>query len=902
MHRSASPALSENDVDISKSLFRDDSSNGPDSDAEIEVNSGSFRAKLDATAADTEDEDEAFIAAAQAAANREKGGKPAQKTSPFQAMGMNSHLVKAINRLGFKVPTPIQKLTIPKVLDGRDVVGMARTGSGKTAAFVIPMIEKLKAHSVKVGARAIILSPTRELALQTLKVVKDFGKGTDLRTVLLVGGESLEDQFSSMAGNPDIVIATPARLEHLKIEMALDLSSVKYVVFDEADRLFEKGFEGQLYEIMHSMPTSRQTLLFSATLPTSLVEFARAGLRDPIFERLDAESKIPPGLESAFFTVKRSEREGALLHILQDVIRLPSAGELAARRSNDATATGSKKRKRGVTSHAVDAPSPESTIVFTATKYHVEYLTTLLRASGFAASFVYGTLDQEARRSQLLDFRTGKTNVLIVTDVAARGLDLPLLANVINHDFPSQPKAFVHRVGRTARAGKSGWSYSLATTQDMPCLIDLQLFLGRELITGRAERSSQMFKNAVVVGALGREKLDRSLEEITKLLEDDEDLAALRDVAGRAEMQYRRNRSAASAKSVKNAKQLMRTDDSKSLNMLFDIDDTAGSEQQRMAMLARVSGFRPQETVFEIGKKSNSNETAAVMRKRRANIEQKYKQKDNDEATDGASDPLAPADGIPSVMDIDSDDELVLTGPGMHMDEESDDGAMLAALAPNGALNGTGTENAWQDAEHFMGYTPSGINMAEERGFGVNSGSNVSFVEATRSAAMDLVNDETKAFGEASRPKGLRWDKSGKKYVSLANDEDGSKGKRTMRSESGQKIPASFRSGRFDAWRKANKVDRLPGVGEIERKGARFAQSTGPRYKHKSEKAPKEADKYRDDYLERKKRVGEAKEKRIGRFAEGKGKNELKDVDHVRKARNLKSKKREKNARPSRKT
>merc|ERR1719355_732 len=278
-HRASSPAASENEFDITKSLFQDD--------------------------VDGDDED--FIAAKQAASNRKASnvkGRSVKKGGGFQAMGLNSHLLKAISRKGFSVPTPIQRKTIPLVLDHQDVVGMARTGSGKTAAFVIPMIERLKSHSARVGARALILSPSRELALQTLKVVKEFGRGTDLKCVLLVGGDSLEEQFGFMAGNPDIVIATPGRFLHLKVEMSLDLSSVKYVVFDEADRLFEMGFAAQLAEILVALPTSRQTLLFSATLPKSLVEFARAGLQEPSLVRLDAESKVSPDLESAFFSVK----------------------------------------------------------------------------------------------------------------------------------------------------------------------------------------------------------------------------------------------------------------------------------------------------------------------------------------------------------------------------------------------------------------------------------------------------------------------------------------------------------------------------------------------------------------------------------------------------------------------
>jgi ATP-dependent RNA helicase DDX54/DBP10 len=201
-----------------------------------------------------------------------------------------------------------------------------------------------------------------------------------------------------------------------------------------------------------------------------------------------------------------------------------------------------------------------------------------------------------------------------------------------------------------------------------------------------------------------------------------------------------------------------------------------------------------------------------------------------------------------------------------------------------------------------MGYTPTTLNLAEDRGYGVHSGgTNSNFVEAAKGATMDLTNDESKSFAEPSRATGLRWDKKSKKYVARANDEDGSKGNKMITSESGQKIAASFRSGRFDAWRKANKVDRLPKVGELERSGAHFASAGAQRFKHKAVKAPKEADRYRDDFYKRKKRVDEAKEKRVGRFAEGKGKSELKGVEDVRKARKLKARRREKNARPSRK-
>ncbi|KAK5134059.1 ATP-dependent RNA helicase dbp10 [Meristemomyces frigidus] len=900
MGRAASPALSENDFDISAALFH---GNEVDSDAEPTTQA---HTALQAGDSDS-DQDDAFIAATQAAVNRKGDGK-SKKSGAFQSMGLNSHLLKAIARKGFTVPTPIQRKTVPLILDGQDVVGMARTGSGKTAAFVIPMIEKLKSHSAKVGARAIVLSPSRELALQTLKVIKELGKGGDLRTTLLVGGDSLEEQFGSMASNPDIIIATPGRFQHLMVEMQLELSSVKYCVFDEADRLFEMGFAAQLTEIMYSLPSSRQTLLFSATLPKSLVEFARAGLQDPKLVRLDAESKISPGLESAFFSVKRAEKEGALLHILQDIIMMPTGSTPATVKAKDNA--GKKRKRSGDGPSANEMPSPHSTVVFAATKHHVDYLATLLKAHNYATSYVYGSLDQTARKIQVQEFRSGLTNILVVTDVAARGLDIPILANVINYDFPSQPKIYVHRVGRTARAGKTGWSYSLVSGMDMPYLLDLQLFLSRKLILGRGQREDGMYKDSVVVGGLVREKAERCVEEVNKLLDDNGDLAAMRDVAGKGEKQYLRTRNAASAESVKRAKQIA-AGEGIGTNMLFEQEekDNGNSEQARLEMLAKVSGFRPAETVFEIGHKKGvaNTETADVIKKRRVRIEaQRGARAEKAELVAEKLQSSANRFHTAPEEEDDSDDGLVLTQP--DMEEASDDELELTFTAPSdeaGPRAKRSKGSGWQDSEHFMSYTPSTINMAEDRGYGVQSGGTHNgqhFLNAAKDATMDLTNDESSAFKEASKP-GLRWDKKQKKYVSRQNDTDGSKGAKFIVGESGQKIAASLRSGRFDRWRKDNKVDRLPKTGEMEKAGAHFANKQGgARYKHKQERAPKEADKYRDDYHVRKVKVAAAKEKRVGRFAEGKGKSEIRGVDDVRKERRMKDKKREKNARPSRKS
>lgn len=793
---------------------------------------------------------------------------------------------------------------------------MARTGSGKTAAFVIPMIEKLKAHSARVGARALILSPSRELALQTLKVVKEFGRGTDLKCVLLVGGDSLEEQFGFMAANPDIVIATPGRFLHLKVEMSLDLSSVKYVVFDEADRLFEMGFSAQLTEILHALPSSRQTLLFSATLPKSLVEFARAGLQEPSLVRLDAESKVSPDLENAFFSVKSAEKEGALLHILNDLIKMPTGPPEGAKKAAE---TNGKKRKRGEDGRGPkQKPTEHSTIIFAATKHHVDYLALLLRLSGFAVSHAYGSLDQTARNIQVEDFRTGMTNILVVTDVAARGIDIPVLANVINYDFPPQPKIFVHRVGRTARAGQRGWSYSLVRDTDAPYLLDLQLFLGKKLLLGRDSGETSNYAEDVIVGALQRDKLESTTEWISKLVEDDDDLSALRSVAGKGERLYIKTRNSASSESAKRAKEVVASKGWMQLHPLFN-GDTNDAEQARIDMLARISGFRPQETVFEIGTrgKSTHSEAAEMMRARREKIVPRRQKEEDEKAAAEAEDnfdSFAAEGGSPEGEDEDDDEmEVTITNNDNNMSEASEND--LEVTFSKAAQKGKGRTLSWKDSENFMSYTPKTINTAEERGYGVHSGSyntasqNSNFVQAARDLTMDLTNDDgAKSFAEPARAKGMRWDKKNSKYVARANDEDGSKGKKLIRGESGQKIAASFQSGRFDRWRKAHKVDRLPRTGEAEREGAGanvpgggIGRGAGTRYKHKQEKAPKEADRYRDDYHVRKKRVEEAKEKRVGKWKEGVGKREIKSTDDIRKERKLAERRKAKNARPSKK-
>lgn len=918
--RISSPALSENGFDITSALlspgefnFNDDPSK---SSGKLVVSD--IRSKK--TGNDDDDgasSDEDFIAGIQTAANRKASNvksRGIKKGGGFQSMGLNGNLLKSIAHKGFSVPTPIQRKTIPLVLAGQDVVGMARTGSGKTAAFVIPMIERLKQHQLQFGARALIMSPSRELALQTLKVVKDLSKNTNLRCALIVGGDRLEDQFQAMKEDfPDVVIATPGRFLHVKIEMDLDLSSYEYIVFDEADRLFEMGFSTQLNEILHALPPTRQTLLFSATLPTSLVEFAKAGLQDPNLVRLDSESKISPDLQSAFFTVKSAEKEGALLHILQDVIKIPTGETEAARAASKAEVKVGQKRKRSEGSKIKESPTKHSTIIFTATKHHVEYIAQLLKASGYAVSYVYGSLDQTARKIQVQNFRSGMTNIMVVTDVAARGIDIPILANVINYDFPAQPKIFVHRVGRTARAGQQGWSYSLVKESDCPYLLDLQLFLAKKLVLGRFEGENASYTDNVVVGSLSRDKVSGYSEWVVKLLDENIDIFSLRNVSIKGEKLYQRTRPSASSESARRAKEITSKDDWTVLHSLFT-NETDDAHTAREAMLARISGFRPQETVFELGSRGAQGEAAVVVKKRRQVIEA---QKRKEQAV------LDQSIGDAAVeSDIDEEyiqNKGVENSPVLSNDDNDDNVSITSSLEVTITTSNKETDPNSTKSEYHMSYNPTNINTHESRGYSVHGTDTPSFLTAAKSASMNLAADESSGLTTASRPSLLKWDKRHKKYISTAdqttNNRTGTPKPKTIRTESGAKIPSSFRSGRFETWAKTNRISkRLPRVGETEptRSGSnasisssaaavssRFGRDSEKRYKHTQTQAPKQADRYRDDFHVRKKRVKEAMDNRVGRFGKSEkgGDGEVRDLDGVARERGVKDRRREKTGR-----
>ncbi|RHY35336.1 hypothetical protein DYB32_000189 [Aphanomyces invadans] len=492
--------------------------------------------------------------------------KKATKQGGFQSLGLSPPIFKAVMAMGYKVPTPIQRKSLPHVLSGKDVVAMARTGSGKTAAFLIPMLEKLKEHSKKVGVRALVLSPTRELAVQTIKFAKSLAKYTDIKCGLIVGGDSMEQQFELIASNPDVIVATPGRLMHLLQEIPeFNLQAIEYVCFDEADRIFEMGFAEQLHEILSNMPASRQTLLFSATLPRALVQFARAGLTEPELIRLDVENQISDQLKVSFFTMRTEDKNAALIYLLRDMI-----------------------------------PATDQTIVFAATRHHVEFLHELLKTVHLDSSCVYGDMDQTSRKINIGKFRAKKTPILIVTDVAARGIDIPLLNNVINYTFPPTPKLFVHRVGRAARAGRSGVAFNFVDPDEMPFMVDLHLYLGRRLEDSTPTdvppySLSTMTVEQVHYGTLPQSIVDAENEGLRETLTRHSVIAPLVSVCANAYKMYCRSRAEPSKQSIKRSKELPM----KKVHPLF-LDAMDDSLAGKEAYLDKLKGFRPNATIFEI--------------------------------------------------------------------------------------------------------------------------------------------------------------------------------------------------------------------------------------------------------------------------------------------------------------
>jgi ATP-dependent RNA helicase DDX54/DBP10 len=450
--------------------------------------------------------------------NKDRHGRKLRPGS-FAALGLSEPVVKGMTQAGYRFPTPVQRKVIPPAISGFDIVAMARTGSGKTAAFIAPMVTRISemaaspsqepAAKLVSGLRGLVMVPTRELALQTFQFFKKYARFTSLTACLIAGGESLESQFSALATNPEIAIATPGRLLQLLSEIStLTLQCVQVCVLDEADRLFEGNLKGVVLEILSRLdgpknrpaPSEkderkvRQMVLLSATLPRALADFASKKLsHDHVVVRLDTDKFLSPTLRIGFYYVTTHAKMAGLLFLIKDIVG--GAGELTAeqRHMHDAKLLGEGVHTRGLfpTRQGTSDKKKEDTrnrnnhikrcLVFCATRHSVELLTQVLALADVSVGGIHGNMDQEHRKIELGKFKDRRTSVLVVTDVAARGLDIPLLDYVVNYDFPATPKLFVHRCGRAGRAGIVGTAHSLVTPGDIPHYVDASVFLGRTI-------------------------------------------------------------------------------------------------------------------------------------------------------------------------------------------------------------------------------------------------------------------------------------------------------------------------------------------------------------------------------------------------------------------------------------
>ncbi|XP_050254525.1 putative DEAD-box ATP-dependent RNA helicase 29 isoform X1 [Quercus robur] len=695
---------------------------------------------------------ERVLGSSKAEQKRIEKQKKKAKSGGFESLNLSPDVYRGIKRKGYKVPTPIQRKTMPIILSGSDVVAMARTGSGKTAAFLVPMLERLRQHVPQGGVRALILSPTRDLALQTLKFAQELGRFTDLRISLLVGGDSMESQFEELSQSPDIIIATPGRLMHHLSEVDdMSLRTVEYVVFDEADSLFGMGFAEQLHQILVQLSENRQTLLFSATLPSALAEFAKAGLRDPQLVRLDLETKISPDLKLAFFTVRHEEKHAALLYLIREQIT-----------------------------------SDQQTLIFVSTKHHVEFLNTLFREEGIEPSVCYGDMDQDARKIHISRFRARKTMLLIVTDVAARGIDIPLLDNVINWDFPPKPKIFVHRVGRAARAGRTGTAFSFLTSEDMPYLLDLHLFLSKPVrpapseeevlrdMDGVISKIDQAVANGeTIYGRFPQTVIDLVSDRVREIIDSSADLYAMQKTCTNAFRLYSKTKPLPSKESIKRAKDLPR----EGLHPIFR-NVLGGGDLMALAFSERLKMFRPKQTILEAegeAAKSKrlqgpSRQWVDVMKKKRAIHEEIINLVHQKHSTN-------------------------------HVDEEFDPEITSSKEEKKEVCGSKRKAKSFKDEEYFISSVPTNHHM--EAGLAVRAnqdfGSN-----RLESAVLDLVADD--GAGMKKQKSQYHWDKRSKKYIKLNNgDRVTASGK--IKTESGAKVKAN-KTGIYKKWKQQshNKV------------------------------------------------------------------------------------------------
>ena len=360
----------------------------------------------------------------------------------FQGLGLSEALLHDLNKVGFHEPTPIQAQAIPPGLAGRDVLGCAQTGTGKTAAFVIPMIERLAGRTDS-HPRGLILAPTRELAIQIQDTIAKLGRSRRVYATTLVGGADMNAQIRGLRQRPDILVATPGRLLDHMWNGTVNLIKMQILVLDEADRMLDMGFAPQINQILEALPEERQTLLFSATIPTDLADLARASVKDPVRVMVAKPATPAERAEQALHHTSREDKTKLLLTLLN--------------------------------------ADRDSVLVFTRTKHGADRLGRALGNAGHKVAVIHGNRSLSQRRGALEGFRRGTFRVLVATDIAARGIDVANIGHVVNYDLPNTPEDYIHRIGRTARVKASGRATSFVTSDDHIQLRAIEKLLGQPI-------------------------------------------------------------------------------------------------------------------------------------------------------------------------------------------------------------------------------------------------------------------------------------------------------------------------------------------------------------------------------------------------------------------------------------
>jgi ATP-dependent RNA helicase RhlE len=360
----------------------------------------------------------------------------------FDAFAFHPQIKAGILNAGFATPTPIQSQTIQPVLDGQDVMGLAQTGTGKTAAFVLPILQRLLKEP-RGKLRALILSPTRELAEQTHTVIGELGRQTGLRSVTLYGGVSAAPQMKSLRAGVEFAVACPGRLLDLMGQGVVDLRNIQVLVIDEADRMFDMGFLPSIRRILAALPKQRQTLLFSATMPPEIRSLAMDILKKPVTVEIGSSRPVE-SIRQAVYPVEQEEKYPILLALLSKA----GSGQI---------------------------------LVFTRTKHRAKKLALQLAKAGHSATSLQGNLSQNQRQIAMDGFRSGRVKVMVATDIAARGIDVTQISHVINYDVPDTADAYTHRIGRTGRMSRLGFAFTLATQDDLPIIRSIERLISRPL-------------------------------------------------------------------------------------------------------------------------------------------------------------------------------------------------------------------------------------------------------------------------------------------------------------------------------------------------------------------------------------------------------------------------------------